>query len=120
MSHVDVTKRAIWQDSEVHAMLAVIKELDVLRKIDGRTQRNKQIFMSLQEESAEQQIFHSWSVCKQRSDDCQQFMHHAVNLKYLDFIQNLLADSGTYESLIFFKNKTRLARARSRKQCNSQ
>ena len=75
MSHVDVTKRAIWQDSEVHAMLTVIKELDVLRKIDGRTQRNKQIFMSLQEDSAEQQIFHSWSVCEQRSDDFQQFMH---------------------------------------------
>ena len=40
-------------------MLTVIKELDVLRKIDGRTQQNKQIFMPLQPELAEQQIFHS-------------------------------------------------------------
>ena len=62
MSHVDVTKRAIWQDSEVHAMLAVIKKLDELRKIDGRTQRNKQIFMSFQEELAEQQILHSFHI----------------------------------------------------------
>ena len=43
-------------------MLAVAKELDVLRKIDGRTQQKKQIFMSFQEELAEQQIFHSFHI----------------------------------------------------------
>lgn len=43
-------KRNIWKDSEVKVMLEIIKEKHILQLMDGKTRRNKTIFIEIEKE----------------------------------------------------------------------